>query len=141
MIWGSVVVVVEEEVVVEEVVEEEAVVEEALVEEVVVEEVVAEVVVAGLPVPSDGAKVVDVLAPAVVNDDTPPPHALRKATPTMTMMLGAMPAKSFLILDFLPQPGLLGIGFTGLRTFPACVLTHRGVHSTTQNALVLQESC
>ena len=128
MIWGSVVVVVEEEVVVEEVVEEEVVVEEALVEEVVVEEVVA-----GLPVPSDNATVVDVLAPAVVNDDTPPPHALRKATPTMTMMLGAMPAKSFLILDFLPQPGLLGIGFTGLRTFPACVLTHRGAHSASRS--------
>jgi hypothetical protein len=96
VIWGKVVVVLEEEVVVElgvETVVEEEVDEEGLGAVVVEEAMVVEEVELSALV--DTARLVDVLAEAVVEDEPPPPHALRKRRPATTP--GTMLTTSLLI--------------------------------------------
>ena len=123
MMWGSVVVVVEDNVVEEDVVEDE-VVEEVLGAVVVEEEMLVEVVVVELSVVVDTATVVDVPALAVVDDETPPPHAAKKTRPVTTIVLMTMRTKRLLIGGSFRGSELPETRFTGRAIFPAYVPAH-----------------
>jgi hypothetical protein len=112
MILGSVVLVVEDEVV-EEVLRFVVVGEGALVEEVELSAVV------------DTARLVDVPAVTVVDEEPPPPHALKRRRPATTIRPGTMRTTRLLIRGSLRSGELPHTVFPKTAVVPAHVPTGR----------------